>query len=283
MAGELVYQGHKIRIEDRDEERLVPVSDIAAAIDYDSWQLNKIINSDPVLKVCAYHVSWQAQTPTGGTYEQMRICINKEGLTGLLVKLNTSRIKDPARREQVQAFQRWAIVTLREALEAGLSPTRPEPAHDAAIAAAITACVQAVQAQTVQMKQMAVLMSKAIKAVTALEREASLNKHDDDPLETFFSFRPQQLAHLSSDVREFLRLACEIDPDAATNLQFLYVVYENWSQANCRIPLGRNSFYDQIRRALAGYGEIFRNRTKLYVRGLKIRHQVRTPDYGGQP
>jgi len=286
MTKELVYQGSLIRIEQVDNEAVTPVSDIAKAIGYKADKLSAMVKHDPVLAIYGSPVTGEAQTPSGGKYQQKLYCLKKEGVAGLLVKLNSSRIKDAGKREKVQKFQKWALTTLRAAMEDRLETPKAQMSPEMAevIAGVLQDVARNMATTATAVNNVVDLTYSLSRRVEALENKKKQNHKKEEKrvkreavpsMDQFFEHRPENLVHVCRDVREFISMSCIIDPDAATNLSYLYIVYENWAAANCQMPLGRNRFYDQIRLALAGFGDFVLNRTKLYVRGLRLRNVAR--------
>ena len=103
-------------------EPCVPLTDIATAVGYDRANLWRMVHKDEVLKSYVVVVTTTSLIPNQATKNLDLQCLSKDGLVGLMVKLNTSRIKTQAKREKVQEFQRWAFSTLRQAMEPQLAP-----------------------------------------------------------------------------------------------------------------------------------------------------------------
>lgn len=289
MTKELVYQGSLIRIEQAEGESVTPIADIAKAIGYKSQDLSKIVRRDPILKACEVCVTHRVDSPKGGQFVRNLVCVRREGVVGLLVKLNSSRIMDSDKRAKVQAFQIWALATLCKALEDRLETPKAEQMSPE-MAEAVTGVLQEVaknlSASTTAMNNLYDLTYNLSVRVDALENQKKKSQKKEEKqiqreavptMDEFFQHRPENISRVCRDVRDFISLACVIDPDAATNLSYLYIVYENWAAANCQLPLGRNKFYDQIRDALSGYGDFVLNRAKLYVRGLRLKN-VKRPE-----
>jgi hypothetical protein len=294
MTKELVYQGSLIRIEQAGGEAVTPVADIAKAIGYESQDLAKIVRRDPILKLCEVCVTHRVDSPKGGQFVRNLICLKKDGVVGLLVKINSGRIKDVEKRAKVQAFQAWALTTLRQAMDERMeAPGQPQMSPEMAkiVVGVLQDVARSISSQTAAINNVVDMTYNLSARIDALEdkkkksqkKEAKQEKQEAQAatsevpptMDEFFQHRPENLAGVCRDIRNFLSMACQIDPDAATNLSYLYIVYENWAAANCQLPLGRNKFYDQIRDALAGYGDFVLNRAKLYVRGLRLKNVER--------
>jgi|GEM_PF-1845350 len=154
-----VFKEKPVRfIRSEPKELWIPVNDVADAIGYDRDTLRQLINrnSDLFANMCSRSVILLE-----GVGSREVLCVNRDGLVAVLVKISAGRIKDINRRKAVIEFQRWAVETiskilageyhletfypwaerLREHLEAAkalieVSGVKPGIAHAAAIAAA---------------------------------------------------------------------------------------------------------------------------------------------------
>lgn len=61
---------------------------------------------------------------------QDTLCLQRDGITGILMKLDFSRIKDKARQEKVIQFQAWAIEALNKEMQIQSQLIKPQ-AHEA--------------------------------------------------------------------------------------------------------------------------------------------------------
>jgi len=112
-ALEKVFEGQRVRFIPKDEEVLVPLPDIAMALDYKKEALWRIVDRskdvfDSFIVIMTIHVGDQG-------YET--ICLNRDGVVGLLMKLSTGRIKNPAKKKIIVNFQKWAIRTISEIVQ----------------------------------------------------------------------------------------------------------------------------------------------------------------------
>lgn len=97
-----------VRVLESDEQKWMPVVDIASAIGYDRGGISKILdNNDELFSGMKGNVV--TATPGGS---QSHVCLNHDGVIGLVMKMNYSRIKDPEKRKRVLEFQRWAVKLL---------------------------------------------------------------------------------------------------------------------------------------------------------------------------
>ena len=102
----------QVRVVEEYDDRWMPVSDIAGAIDYDRTSLVHLLERNKEL--FAGLKGYSVMPSPGG--DQTYLCLNRDGVVGLLMKLDYLRIKDMAKRERVIAFQKWAISVLSKEL-----------------------------------------------------------------------------------------------------------------------------------------------------------------------
>jgi len=86
----------------------VPVNDIADALEYDRSALHQLLKRNEA--VLSRFSSMVIITTEAGPREM--VCLNRDGVMGLLMKLDFNRIKDESKRQTVIEFQVWAIETL---------------------------------------------------------------------------------------------------------------------------------------------------------------------------
>ena len=101
-----------VRVVDEYDDRWMPVADIATAIGYDRSGLKHLLKRNKEL--FAGLKGYAVISSPGG--EQKNLCLNRDGVVGLLMKLDFLRIKDAGKREKVIAFQKWAVTVLSEKL-----------------------------------------------------------------------------------------------------------------------------------------------------------------------
>ncbi|GAA6761748.1 MULTISPECIES: hypothetical protein [Thermus] len=103
-------------------EVAVPLARLAEAVGYDLGPLRGIVKRDPVL------ASYQSiVTILRDGVPHKTAFLQRPGVLGVLVKLSASRIQDPAKRQRVIAFQRWAFETLDRLLFEGAAPAPAQP------------------------------------------------------------------------------------------------------------------------------------------------------------
>ena len=102
-----------VRVLERENMRWMPVADIASAIEYDRGGLTRILDNNGDLFSGMKEVV--VATTTGGS--KPHVCLNKEGIIGLLMKLNYTRIKNPEKQKRILDFQKWAIKILSDLIE----------------------------------------------------------------------------------------------------------------------------------------------------------------------
>jgi hypothetical protein len=95
----------------------VPMARLAEILDYDRKTLYRLVESDPVLSTFRVVV-----TTTRSGMPVKTAFLQRVGVIGVLVKVSTSRIQDPAKRERIIAFQRWAFEALDRLLFEEFAP-----------------------------------------------------------------------------------------------------------------------------------------------------------------
>lgn len=85
----------------------VPLARLAEVLDYDLKALRSLVQRDPVLRDFERVV-----TTFSGNLKRSQTYLLRPGVLGALAKISTRRIQDPAKRERVIQFQRWAFETL---------------------------------------------------------------------------------------------------------------------------------------------------------------------------
>jgi len=102
------FMGIPIRIARRtfDDLPSIPINDIADGIDYDRSTLRQLYQRNKKLLI---EFSGKVMIPSkdGGT--QPHVCLTREGVIGILMKLDYNRIKSAEKKERIVKFQQWAI------------------------------------------------------------------------------------------------------------------------------------------------------------------------------
>jgi hypothetical protein len=121
-----------VRIVKGEKEPMIPLVDIAGALGYDRTSLNQMLDRnkdlfDGMRGVVVVH------TPGG---PQEHSCLNRDGVVGLLMKLDYHRIRNGQKRKKVIEFQKWAIFILSGIVNGNvlaLPQPEKEPNFDLAI------------------------------------------------------------------------------------------------------------------------------------------------------
>lgn len=109
-----------VRVLDKDNQKWMPLSDIAYCIGYDRSGLNKLVDQNSEL--FAGMKGMVVTTTPGGSQEL--VCLNRDGVVGILMKLSYARIKDPVRKQKVVQFQKWAVGVLNSVIKNGGVPQK---------------------------------------------------------------------------------------------------------------------------------------------------------------
>jgi hypothetical protein len=107
------FMGLEIRIvHDNPDRPAIPLHDIARATGYDPDNLNRLFKRNrELLNENARNVKFASGDQVAPV---SNICLDREGVMGILMKLDYVRIKDQERKDKILAFQRWAKTTLSE-------------------------------------------------------------------------------------------------------------------------------------------------------------------------
>jgi hypothetical protein len=103
----------------------MPVPAIATGIGYDRSGLTKILNRNKEL--FSGLKGMVVMATTGG--DQDTLCLNHDGVIGLIMKLDVHRIKNADKRDRVLKFQRWAVEVLGKIVKGEIpvqAPVRKE-------------------------------------------------------------------------------------------------------------------------------------------------------------
>lgn len=105
------------------KEVAVPLIRLAEAAGLHPNPFRSLVQRDPVLQEFQTTI-----TLVSGGLKRTQTFLLRPGVLGALVKISTRRIQDPAKRERIVQFQRWAFETLDQLLfeEPRQAPT-PEP------------------------------------------------------------------------------------------------------------------------------------------------------------
>lgn len=122
------FKDKPMRIVRRSNEFMIPLNDIADAIEYDRKSLRNIIDRNN--EVFKHFKGRVIMTSPGGSQET--ICLSRDGVLGLLMKLDYHRIKDETKKQLIIDFQVWAIETLGQVIDNHANSPKFEPWVEAA-------------------------------------------------------------------------------------------------------------------------------------------------------
>jgi hypothetical protein len=103
---------------------MIPLNDVADGIGIDRSGLRQLLKRNERV-LSEYVGKVMIPSPSG---EQETVCLSRDGITGILMKMDISRMKDPQKRDKVIIFQKWAIETLSKIVK---GETIPIPRDDA--------------------------------------------------------------------------------------------------------------------------------------------------------
>ncbi|WP_292420913.1 hypothetical protein, partial [Methanoregula sp.] len=117
----VLFHDVPVRVVKRSKEAMFPVVDIAGALGYDRQSLHDILNRNSALFVVFRR---EGVTLTGSNPFKYT-CLTRDGVIALLSKIDYLRIKDPAKRQRIIEFQRWAAETLGKVMDGDLKSGQP--------------------------------------------------------------------------------------------------------------------------------------------------------------
>jgi prophage antirepressor-like protein len=102
------FHGIPVRVIMHEEQAVIPLNDIADGIGIDRSSLHKLLKRNE--DILGEFVSMVIMTSEAGPRET--ICLTRDGVTGILMKMDYNRSKLPKIKENIIGFQKWAIETL---------------------------------------------------------------------------------------------------------------------------------------------------------------------------
>ena len=121
------FQDKHVRfVRQSPKEVMVPLNDIADALEYDRSVLHRLFKRNEM--VLGRFSSMTIMVTEAGARETL--CLTRDGLNGLLMKLDFNRIRDEVKRQSIVGFQVWAIETLSHILDADIPQQEFRPWAD---------------------------------------------------------------------------------------------------------------------------------------------------------
>ena len=120
------FQGIPVRVVQHNGQPMIPLNDIADGITHDRSGLRKLFHRNEEI-VGKWSGKVNLATPQGTSQEQ--ICLNHDGVTAMLMKVDFARVKDPVRRQRIIDFQEWAASTLSKIVKGEIVQSAPGPAQ----------------------------------------------------------------------------------------------------------------------------------------------------------
>jgi hypothetical protein len=108
------FQDIPVRIVEQGNKRLMPLSDLATATGLNLQNLYRTLEKYSEL-LTPYTGLVMMTNPGQGNREVL--CLNRDGVTGILMRADYLRIKDPVKRNTILSFQRWAIEILGKVMD----------------------------------------------------------------------------------------------------------------------------------------------------------------------
>ena len=127
------FMGIPIRIARRTFDNLpsIPINDIADGIDYDRSTLRQLYQrNEDLLK----EFSGKVMIPTTDGGMQPHVCLTREGVIGILMKLDYNRIKSTEKKDRIVKFQQWAIKKVNSEMQVQVKlPVQDAPRPSGAV------------------------------------------------------------------------------------------------------------------------------------------------------
>jgi hypothetical protein len=109
-----IFQGIPVRIVEKENKRFMPLVDLAEATGLAIGNLRRTLKKYHEL-LDPYSVSIRLISTDGKQYDT--VSLERDGVTGTLLRSNYLTIKDPVKRNKILAFQKWAIETLGQVMD----------------------------------------------------------------------------------------------------------------------------------------------------------------------
>lgn len=124
------FQGIRVRVVQHNGQPMIPLNDIADGITHDRSGLRKLFHRNEEI-VGKWSGKVNLATPQGTSQEQ--ICLNHDGVTAMLMKVDYARVKDLVRRKRIIDFQEWAASTLSKIVKGETIPIPRDEAIEAMV------------------------------------------------------------------------------------------------------------------------------------------------------
>ncbi len=120
MTGDLIltvpFQEIPVRIVQREKDRVIPLVDIARALGYERSTLLRNVARNPEL---FDGMAGAVKMTTHGGLQDV-VCLTRDGVIGLMMRLDAGRSQKPELKEKILKFQRWAIKALGQVMDGKL-------------------------------------------------------------------------------------------------------------------------------------------------------------------
>lgn len=117
------FRDKQVRIVRQGKKAMIPVNDIADALEYSREVLRRLVNRN--IEVLRPFVGKTVMVSPGGVQETL--CADRDGVIGILMKLDYNRVKDPEKRQMIIEFQHWAIRKLGQIMAGEIQPEEFQP------------------------------------------------------------------------------------------------------------------------------------------------------------
>jgi len=105
---------------------MIPLNDIVDGIGYARSSLHKVVKRNPK-QFKRYTCMCVTPTHLGYHDHETLVCLTRDGVIGLLMRLDVEKIPDPEKQNGLLAFQWWAMETLGQVMGGESLTYRPAP------------------------------------------------------------------------------------------------------------------------------------------------------------
>lgn len=112
-----------VRIVQGENGPIIPLVDIAHGIDHDPYELIRMYERN--LELLKDDSQTVMMTTGNQVAERGHVCLTRDGVIGILMKMDYRRVRKEGKKEKIIAFQKWAIATLGQVMDGKVQPSQP--------------------------------------------------------------------------------------------------------------------------------------------------------------
>jgi len=118
-----------VRIIQGENGPMIPLVDIAHGIGYTPQTLTQLYERNSKL-LDNYSQRCMIHAP-GSVAPVEHLCLSRDGITGILIKIDYRRVKDPLKSEKILAFQKWVIEIIGKVMDGSFNQPLLPPLSNA--------------------------------------------------------------------------------------------------------------------------------------------------------